>query len=316
MIRNIKNSSGKITGFTEITDDFIKISNLEKPVLIIDDKIILEEVLSGKIVDDTLIKLYNDYTISISEIASLYDRCYSNINKKLRKIEEIKFDSRGRRNRSYGKPQTAQTKQKISNIIKQFYDEGKLQNTPYERTPEIKQKISQSLKNYFKENPQNPEPHRQNWKNGIYDKVDFKRGIGGSFTSIKTNKKIHFRSLLELFYLLKIEEDPSILTYKYEPFHIPLENGQSYLPDFLINNKILVELKSKRFVEKVKEAKEKLEYKQSQAIKYCNSHNLEYKIIYDENLGFESRKMKHFINNNPDIVKKYHVTFSDPHRMV
>ena len=68
MIRNIKNSAGKITGTTEILEDQIKIDNIKKPILIIDDKEIIKEVKNKSILKDTLIKLYNDYTLSIGEI--------------------------------------------------------------------------------------------------------------------------------------------------------------------------------------------------------------------------------------------------------
>lgn len=310
MIINIKNSNGKITGTTEILKNYIKIDNIKKPILLINDKQIIDEVINKKISKETLIKLYNEYTLSIGEIASLYDRCYSNINKLIKTIPEITLNKKGRRNRAFGQSVSKEQSEKISKALK-----GR-KVTIYERTPEIKEKISKSLKQYFKEHPQNPEPHIKNWKNGIYDNVDFKIGISGYFTSFKNNTIIRFRSLLELYYLLLIEQDNDIKSYIYEPFHINMENGRSYIPDFLINNKLIIELKSKKYVERVKGVKEKVLYKESQAIKYCNSHNLFYKIIYDEDIGFDSKKMKHYIKNNPDIVKKYNITFSNPKRMV
>ena len=310
MIRNIKNSQGKITGTTEILEDIIKINNLTKPQLVITDKQIINEVLNNIISTETLIVLYNEYTMGIGEIASLYNRCYSNINKLIKTIPVIKIDHRGRRNRAYGHKVSPEQAEKISKALK-----GK-KPVVYERTPEICKKISESLKRYYKEHPQDPTPHIKNWKNGVYDNVDFKIGISGYFTSLKMNKTIRFRSLLELYYLLLIERDVTIKNYIYEPFHIEMENGKSYMPDFLLNQKTIVELKAKKYVERVKGVQEKVLYKQSQAIKYCSSHNLEYKIIYDEDIGFESRKMKHYIKDNPDVVKKYNITFTNSERMV
>ncbi len=309
MKRNIKNSSGKITGTTEILNNKIIIDNIGKPILEIIDKQIINEVLSNTISNKTLIKLYNDYTMSISEIASLYDRCYSNINQLIKKESKIIIDRRGRRNRAYGHAVSQEQSKKMSKSLK-----GRTP-TYYERTPEIKQKISNSLKKYFKEHPQNPEPHRQNWKNGVYDNVDFQYGISGHFTSIKTKQIIRFRSLLELYYLIKIENDITILTYKYEPFHIEMDNGKSYMPDFLINNKLLIELKSKKYVERVSGIKEQVLYKKTQAEKYCKKNNLIYKIIYDEDIGFDSRTMKYFIKNNPLIIKQYNISFTNPERI-
>ena len=310
MTRNIKNSSGKITGTIEILEDCIKINNVQKPILLIEDKKIINEVINKNVLNDTIITLYNGYTLSIGEIAGLYDRCYSNINKLIKTIPEITLDRRGRRNRAFGHPVSMEQSKKMSKALK-----GR-KPPEYERTPEIREKISNSLKQYFKKNPQNPAPHIENWKKGIYDNVDFKIGISGHFTSFKINKIVRFRSLLELYYLLLIEEDNNVNTYIYEPFHIEMDNGKTYMPDFLINNEIIIELKSKKYTERVKGMKEKVSYKESQAIKYCNSHNLEYKIIYDEDIGFESKKMKHYIKNNPQIVKKYNITFTNPERMV
>ena len=310
MIRNIKNSSGKIIGTTEITKENIIINSTGKPLLIIDDKKIINEVLQEEIKEDALIILYNDYTMTIGEIASLYNRCYSTLNKMMRKIPQIIFNHKGRRNRAYGHPVSKEQSKKMSEALR-----GRRASI-YERTPEIREKISKSLKDYYKSNPQDPTPHIQNWKDGIYDNVDFKRGIGGHFSSIKTKTTIRFRSLLELYFLLLLEKDDTILTYTYEPFHIEMDNGKSYMPDFLINNKKIIELKAKKYVERVSGVKEKVEYKKSQAVQYCKKFNLEYQIIYDEDIGFDSRRMKHYIKDNPDIVKKYNIVFFDPKRMV
>lgn len=310
MIRNIKNSSGKITGTTEILEDSIIINNIGKPILLIDDPQIIEEVLKERISEKTLEILYNEYTMSIGEIASLYNKCYSNINKLVRANPQIETNHKGRRNRAYGHPVSKEQSEKMSKAL-----QGR-KGVVYERTPEMREKISRSLKEYFKQHPQNPEPHIKNWENGVYDNVDFKRGIGGYFTSIKTKTTIKFRSLLELYYLLLLEQDENIITYSYEPFHIKMENGKSYMPDFLINNSKIIELKAKKYVERVAGVKDKVNYKKSQAIQYCNAHGLEYQIIYDEDIGFETQRMKHYIKNNPNIVEQYNIVFLNPERMV
>lgn len=310
MINNIKNSSGKITGTTEIVKNSITINNSGKPILVINDANIVNEALNNIINNSTLIILYNEYTLGVGEIASIYNRCYSNINKILKTIPEIKFNKCGRRNRAYGQAVSPEQSKKMSEALK-----GRAA-PKYERTPEIKAKISASLKKYYSEHPQDPTPHIRNWKQGVYDNVDFKIGISGHFTSLKMNTTIRFRSLLELYYLLKIEQDKSINSYKYEPFHIEMDNGKTYMPDFLINDTQVIELKSKKYVERVQGVKEKVQYKQSQAIKYCEQNGLQYQIIYDEDIGFESKAMKYYVKNNPNIIKKYKITFTDPERMV
>lgn len=310
MYRNIKNSSGKITGTTEILEHSITINNLGKPLLIIEDPKIISEVLESKIVPETLRVLYDEYTMSIGEIASLYNRCYSNINQILKKDKTFKSNHCGRRNRAYGHPVNPEQSTKMSVALK-----GR-KAPEYERTPEMRQKISQSLKKYYAEHPQDPMPHKLNWANGKYDNVDFKIGISGHFTSIKMNKTWRFRSLLELAMMLRLENDEEVYEYQYEPFRIDLPNGSSYLPDFLVNNYWVYELKAKKYVERVQGVLEKVEYKSSEAIKYCEKHGFEFKIIYDEDINFTSRTMKAEIKNHPELVEKYHITFTNPSRMV
>lgn len=310
MIQKIKNSSGKVTGQITITDDKIIINNMTKPTLIINDKTIIQSIKQKELQEDIIKTLYDDYTLTIGEIAAIYNRCYSNINRFLREVLKIKQNKKGRRNRAYGKSISKEQSQKMSKALK-----GR-KAPVYIRTDETKKKISDSLKEYYKNHKQNPNPHIQNWKNGVYDNVDFHIGIAGHFTSIKINKIIRFRSLLELYYLLLIEEDNNITTFEYEPFHIDMKNGRSYMPDFLIDNKIVVELKSKKYVERVSNVKEELKYKIEQAKLYCEKKNLLYQIIYDEDIGFNTKKMKYYIKNHPELVRKYNITFIDPSRMV
>lgn len=314
---NIKNSSGKIIGFTDIQGEEIIIHNNTKPEFRFKDSEILKDIKLKTRQDYIIKKLYDYYFLGIGEIASLYDVCYSNMNKQWRNIPMETTANQGRRNRSFRKKQKEETKQKISKALNEGYQSGRLvPPKPYERTPEIKEKISKSLKTYFKEHPQSPEPHIENWKKGIYDNVDFHIGIGGKFFSKKNASIIRFRSLLELFYCLKIEEDSEVYKYVYEPFHITCDNGHIYTPDLLINDIKVVELKSKKYVQKVSGVKEKVQYKENQAKRYCLENNLQYQIIYDEDIKFDSRSFKRFLNNNPQIIKEYQIEFNQPERMV
>ena len=313
---NIKNASGKVIGYTEITQSQIIVHNNTKPELIINSIEDINIINSKIITDDFLIHLYDDYLLSCGEIASLFNVCYSNINKRIKKLGVKTTPSQGRRNRSYGHQQNDKTKKNISNGVKKAYQDGKYKDiSPYERTPEIREKISNSLKTYYKNNPQNPEPHRKNWEKGVYNKVDFHRGIGGNFFSIKNNRRIYFRSVLELFYMLILENDNNIIAYQYEPFSIKCDNQTLYIPDIQIDN-VLIELKSKKYINSNKDIKEKFLYKKEQAEKYCKNNGFVYKIIYDEDIGFDSSRMKRHLKNNPDIIEKYKIYFNDPKRVV
>lgn len=270
---NIKNASGKVIGYTEIAQSQIIVHNNTKPELIIDSIEDINIINSKIITDDFLIHLYDDYLLSCGEIASLFNVCYSNINKRIKKLGVKTTPRQGRRNRSYGHQQND------------------------------------------KNNPQNPEPHRKNWEKGVYSKVDFHRGIRGNFFSIKNDRRIYFRSLLELFYMLILENDNNIIAYQYEPFSIKCDNQTVYIPDIQIDN-VLIELKSKKYINSNKDIKEKFLYKKEQAEKYCKNNGFVYKIIYDEDIGFDSSRMKRHLKNNPDIIKKYKIYFNEPKRVV
>ena len=307
MIREIKNSSGKIIGETIIEDNKIIIKNNSKPEYELNDIQILKSI-DKPLEDEILIKLYDFYYLTCGEIASIYGVNYSNINKRIKnKVKTGK--SEGRRNSTFGKQMSEERRKNISNSL--------LGNKPvgYIRTPEIKEKISKSLKEYFKLHPQNPEPHRESWREGKYNNVIFHRGVGGKFYSIKNQKEFIFRSLLELYYLLQLEKNENVFYYEYEPFHIICDNGSSYTPDLIINGEEVIELKSKKYIESNKEIKEKFEYKKEQGIKYCSKNGLLYKVVFDEDLGYDSRQMKRYIKDNPDIVKKYQISFMQNDRV-
>ena len=307
MIREIKNSSGKIIGETIIEDNKIIIKNNSKPDYELNDIQILQSI-DKPLEDETLIKLYDFYFLTCGEIASIYGVNYSNINKRIKnKVKTGKSESR--RNSTFGKHMSEERRNNISNSLLGHKPVG------YIRTPEIKEKISNSLKKYFKIHPQNPEIHRKSWREGKYDNVIFHRGVGGKFYSIKNQKEFIFRSLLELYYFLQLENDETVYYYEYEPFHIICDNGSSYTPDLIINGEEVIELKSKKYIESNREIKEKFEYKKEQALKYCSEKGLLYKVVFDEDLNYNSRQMKKYIRDNPNIIEKYKISFIQNERV-
>lgn len=139
------------------------------------------------------------------------------------------------------------------------------------------------------------------------------RGIQGyvSISKNTKNKDIYFRSLLELCYVLKMEEDSEVKTITSEPFHIDLVDGSTYLPDFLINNELLVELKPHNHMKWRKDSQDDRFAKEVDgAEKYCKEHGYEFKIIYDTDLGFETEKYKKYLLSHPEIIEKYNIRFN------
>ena len=313
---NIKTSSGKVIGYVDIVDNKIIIHNDKKPELIIEDDELLEAIKKEDRSNSIIKKMYDEYYLGVGEIAALYNVCYANMNRQTKQITFETKKNEDRRNPSYRVNFSQERRDKISKALKEGHANGTIKPSYYERTPEIREKISNSLKEYFKEHPQDPAPHINNWKNGVYDNVDFHIGIGGTFYSHKNKKTFNFRSLLELAYCLMLEKDDSIKKYEYEALRIECENGHIYTPDIFINDELIVELKPKKYVEKVKGIKPKVMYKKEQAEKYCKEHNLTYKIVYDEDIDYESDKFKRYLNSHPDIMSYYKITINQPERMV
>lgn len=301
---DILNSSGFKIGVAKIDGNLIIINNYDKPLLIIEEAQDLIQKIQNK--DESGFKeLFDDYYLLIGEIAALYHMTYSTTRKHMIKQGINTKSKAGRRNSSYGKTFSDERKAKIGAASK-----GR-KITPYERTPEIKNKISEGLKKYYSEHEVSEETREklsQAWKDGKYENANMGRGYNGFFFSPKNNKRFFFRSLLELCYLIKIEEDSNIIFYDVEPFQIQLPNNHHYTPDIFLNGENLIELKPKKHL--LYEDEERFNLEVSSAEEYCKKHNLTFKIIYDEDLGFRSDKFKRWLLNNKEDLSKYQITFS------
>lgn len=303
----VKNSSGKITGQIEFENNKYYITNGNKPQLILEDTELIEAIQQK---DETIFPyLYDEIQLTIGEIAALYGTNYTNINKRLKQYPLTTNASTGRRNSSYGATFSQTRRENIGKAGK-----GKHNNKPYEMTEEIKNKISQGVKEYYSTHTVSEETRRklsQAWIDGKYSQASMGRGINGTFFSNKNKTKIFFRSMLELFYCLSLEEDVTIKQYKMEPFQIPIDKNHHYTPDILINNQKLIELKSFRYVNKV-EDKTRFQLEQEAAMKYCFKNSLTYQIVYDIDLGYNTKEFKRYLKANPLIIEKYQIKFSNP----
>jgi hypothetical protein len=297
-----KNSSGKIFGEVELTDDKIIVRNYKKPILIIDDI----EVVCGVIRQDLqyLLILYDEYELCIGEIASLYNLPYHQINPMINNLNPKTSRCYGRRNSSFGQTFSEERRDKIRQA-----NQGKTP-TVYERTPEIRQKIADTLiaKYASGELWNDPKKFSDAWARGCYKDAKMGRGIQGYMFSIKTQKDIYFRSLLELNYFILFEENEQVEYYDVEPFQIKLSGDSHYTPDALINNKYLIEIKpsdhlnytdNTRFEEEITAAKQ-----------YCKSNDLEYMVLYDTDINFKTTRYKTFLRNNPDIIEQFNIRFN------
>lgn len=300
----VKNSSGKISGTIMKNEQGYIITNNNKPELLITDKDVIQAIENKNV--DIIVYLYDELQLTIGEIAALYNVCYSNMNRKIKTLPITTNASTGRRNSSYGQIFSQQRKDNISNGGK-----GKHNRKPYKMTEEIKKKISNSLKKYYSTHEVSQETRQklsQAWVDGKYENSSMGRGINGYFFSIKNNKQFFFRSLLELYYCLFLEENERVINYNLEPFQIPIDKIHHYTPDILINNSYLIELKSYKYVKNV-ENQERFIKEQEAAKTYCASHNLEYEVVYDKDIDFDTRNFKRYLKANPDVISKYHISF-------
>lgn len=313
MKRDIKNSSNKKVGECEIISNKIIIRNALKPVLVIEDSRILVDSIIQEPSESLFLVLFDEYQLTVAEAAAIMGFSYAKTNKWFHSIPRVSGLHAGRRNSSYGK---TFTKERKENMVKGRTDDHR-QLAGQAKSMLVKNKISETLKQKYASGilVQNPNPHRQNWVNGKYSHVDFKRGIGGHFFSPKLQKKVFFRSLLELCFFIKIEEDVTIETYAYESVHIQCSDGSIYTPDFLIGDR-LIELKSFNYIQKAgKEIQKRFEYKKEQAKAYCQKNHLHFQIIWDTDLNFDSKRMKREIQNNPSLITQYQIQFTNPNRV-
>lgn len=237
--------------------------------------------------------MFNDYTLTIGEIASLYGMVYATTRKHLIKQGFDTNSHAGRRNSSYGQTFSEERRKHIGDKSRGRYI------VPYERTPEIREKISSSLKQYYHDHPVSDETKQKlsdAWLRGCYDNSPMGRGYNGYFYSLKNQTDLHFRSFLELFYYLLLENDDTIITYQEEPFVIKLPNNHKYIPDVLINDKDVIELKPQKHLNW--ENQERWEMELKGATKYCKNHNFNFKVIYDTDIGFDTAKFKRWYKSH------------------
>lgn len=300
MIRNIVNANNKTIGTIEFSN-VITISNNSKPIVIIDNIEDIENIKNKN--KNFIIILYDVYTLTIAEIASLYEVKYYQMANIIKTLDVQTNKKSGRRNSSYG---LEFSKERLKNM-----SESQIGNIPkgYIRTQEIKDKISKTLKQGYASGKIKQDPKKQSraWAEGKYKNVKMGRGIQGYFYSLKTNKDVYFRSLLELKFLILLENNPKVENYRVEPFQIKMPHNMHYTPDVLVNEKILIELKP--YAHYSYENMKRFNTELSCLNNYCNKNKLGFVVIYDKDINFEHRNFRRYLKNNIDIIKQYNIRF-------
>lgn len=300
-------SSGKVFGEAFIEEQKIIVNHYSKPLLTITDSDILERVKSKD--TSVMLNLYDEYYLCVGEIAALFDISYYVANKLINKLPITTSRNSGRRNSSFG---TTFSEERLSKMS--ISHKGRVVST-YERTPEIRQQISDTLKKKYAsgEIVNDPKKFSDAWARGCYDSAKMGRGIQGHFYSSKMQRDFYFRSLLELNYLILIEEDPRIHTYQVEPFQIKISECSHYTPDILVNNKWLFEVKPKKHLKYTNADRFLAEV--SAAKVYCSKNDLQFKVLYDDDINFKTSHYKRYLKDNPQVIKQFNIRFNDESRV-
>lgn len=304
MLRNIINANSALVGKIDIGDNFVLILNGSKPALFIIDPNIINLIKCG---DRAAIPvLYDDYTLTVAEIAALYNTRYFKMAEYLHDLDLKSPMKAGRRNSSYS---LEFSKERRQHMHESSIGKPKPKSPDYVVPVDLRKRISETLKEGYRTGRIviDREKLSKAWKDGKYKDAKMVRGIQGYFYSKKIEKDVYFRSLLELRYLIAIENNPDIKTYQMEPFCIPLSNNHHYTPDLLIDNELVVEIKPRAHLQYTSPERFALEMEGLQ--KYCIDNGLNYDIWYDDDIGFASHKFRQYLKLNPDVIKKYNIRF-------
>ena len=165
----------------------------------------------------------------------------------------------------------AEMAKKVSETHKQHFAKGfrsnKGKNNPnYGKTPE--QRTQEQLDRYSKASVKRM-MNLQSAKHTRY--------VRGFHESSKAGKML-FKSSLEKRIMVCLDNDPTIVSYQYEPFSILYEQNKRYIPDFLVTyangNKTLLETKGTQFL-----SEKSTNQKTEAALKYCEENNFCYSIF-------------------------------------
>lgn len=205
----------------------------------------------------------------------------------------------GNKNPFYGKKHTKQTKQKMSENHADFGGN----NNPFKKWIENKdnrKRWLQSINKYHKSIRNNPELNKKRRErlsktaaNAHINGKLYGYGRGhknGYFYSKKQNLKIYYRSSYELKFLEWCEKNDEIKQFVPCDFFIKYEfNGMTkrYIPDFIINKLIVVEIKPKTLIN-TKQNKAKFLF----GNRYCEQNKMKYSIIVELDLEDLDKWMK------------------------
>ena len=146
MQRKIYNSSNKIIGSVEISNDSISITRTRSVLnLVITDAEIVSWSIQGGYNAHIIKRLYDDFYLTTGEIAALGNVLYHRANKWVKECGAVGGNCEGRRNSSFRREFSEKRINAINAGRRAFFDNGG-KIPQYVRTPEIREKISKGVK--------------------------------------------------------------------------------------------------------------------------------------------------------------------------
>ncbi len=196
------------------------------------------------------------------------------------------FGVRGKKNPMYGQkpwtfgktaatdPALAALGKKISKTLKQYFADGIMSNAG-EKNPMYGRNHTIESCNQMSET-----------RSAKIIAGDYPNWCKGKYFSSKLSKEIHYRSSWELKVYKILDKDNLVVTYKTEPLAIPYQfegKTKHYIPDLLINESHLIEIKPRAFLEyPINQAKF------AAAQQYCNQNNLTFEVWTEQELETKS----------------------------
>jgi hypothetical protein len=229
-------------------------------------------------------------------------------------LKRIKY--KGENNPFYGKKHTDEVKEKLSLMNKGFSRESSSKfkvghKSDHEKNFFIIWKNKYDEETYNKKVLEYKEKQRINStgeNNPMYGKPS-PEGSGNGWSG--WYKGWFFRSINELSYMINVIERFKLnwVTGESRKYMIPYVNWEgkerNYFPDFIINDKYIVECKPKRLWKTPN-----VKFKSEAAIKYCEKHNMIYKLVCCRKITTE-QIIELYLNQQIKFMDKYEEKFKN-----
>lgn len=194
----------------------------------------------------------------------------------------------GKDNPFYGKKHSDKTRKLMSDNHADFTGKNNPLVKWLNKDEKNKEEYSQTMKDAWSDPEKYPMLCKRNSEsikkailNGNHN--PYSNCLHGWFESKKFNKKFYYQSSYEFVFLEFCEKSDKVSSLQNVNFSIPYKDDDgkehNYFPDFVVNGKIVIEIKPKNMLDYNNNLK-KIEY----AKKFCSVYGYEYKLLMEKEL--------------------------------